>query len=160
MVVSNKIERGRFSMKSTWMRSLLFIALSPVLVGPLLLGPLPARADYKTDVPKGVTVIDAEQLKRWVDRNTKMLLVDARIAPEYKEGHIPTAINVPYPVMEQHRKEFPRDLNYLIVFYCNGWPNCKKSHDACVKAVQWGYKNVHWFRAGIPVWQSRGYPVE
>lgn len=147
-------------MKSTWMRNLLFIALSPMLLSLLLLGPLPARADSKTDVPKGVTVIDAEQLKRWIDQNKKMLLVDARIAPEYKEGHIPTAISVPYPVMDQHRKEFPRDMNYLIVFYCNGWPNCKKSHDACIKAVEWGYKNVHWFRSGIPVWQSRGYPTE
>ena len=59
-------------MKSTWMRSLLFIALSPVLVGLPLLGALPARADLKTDVPKGVTVIDAEQLKRWIDQNKKM----------------------------------------------------------------------------------------
>jgi rhodanese-related sulfurtransferase len=147
-------------MKSTWVRSLLFIALSPALFGLLLLGPLPARADVKTDVPKGVTVIDAEQLKKWIDQNKKMLLVDARIAPEYKEAHIPTAISVPYPVMEQHRKEFPKDTNYLIVFYCNGWPTCKKSHDACVTAVKWGYKNVHWFRAGIPVWQARGYPIE
>lgn len=139
-------------MKSIWTKGLLVAAVCPILFGPV-----PVRADHQNHIVK---LVDADQLKNWIDQGKKMLLVDSRVTPEYKEGHIPTAINVPSPVMDQHRDRFPADVNYPIVFYCNGWPDCKKSHEACSKALQWGYKNVYWFRDGIPVWQSRGYPIE
>lgn len=113
-----------------------------------------------TDHLAAVTVIDADQLKAWIDQGKRMLLVDSRVAAEYKEGHIPTAINIPAPVMDQQRDRLPRDPNYPVVFYCNGWPECKKSHEASGKAVQWGYSRVYWFRDGIPMWQAKGYPVE
>lgn len=82
------------------------------------------------------------------------------IAAEYRAGHIPTAVNIPEPQMEQKRDRLPRDRNAVLVFYCNGHPECKKSHDASKKAVAWGYRNVFWFRDGIPAWQARGFPVE
>lgn len=107
-----------------------------------------------------MTVIDADQLKAWIDQGKKMLLVDSRVASEYKESHIPSAVNIPAPVMDQYREKLPKDLNYPLVFYCNGWPECKKSHEGSGKAIQWGYKRVYWFRDGIPVWQAKGYPVE
>lgn len=122
----------------------------------VLLAPTAGWGDHLGEVK----VIDADQLKAWIDRGKRMLLVDSRVASEYKEGHIPTAINIPAPVMDQHRERLPRDPNYPVVFYCNGWPECKKSHEASGKAVQWGYRQVYWFRDGIPVWQTKGYPVE
>lgn len=124
--------------------------------GAILLGLSPVQADHLA----AVRVIDADQLKAWIDQGKKMLVVDSRVAPEYKEGHIPTAINIPAPVMDQYRGKLPRDPNYPIVFYCNGWPECKKSHEGSSKAVQWGHKQVYWFRDGIPVWQAKGYPIE
>lgn len=129
----------------------LFLTLAAVLSGP-------ARSE--ADHLSGVKVIDAEQLKTWVDQGKQMLLIDARISSEYRAGHIPTAINIPEPLLEQKREKLPRDRQYPLVFYCNGWPECKKSHDACSKVIGWGYTNVHWFRDGIPVWQSKGFPVE
>ncbi len=137
-------------MKASW-KGLLVVALAAIL-----LGPPPVDADHL----QVVKVIDVDQLKTWIDQGKKMLLVDSRVAPEYKESHIPTAINIPTPVMDQHREKLPKDLSYPLVFYCNGWPDCKKSHDACSKAVQWGYKQVYWFRDGIPIWQAKGYPTE
>lgn len=107
-----------------------------------------------------VKVIDADQLKAWIDQGKKMLLVDSRVAPEYKEGHIPTAISIPAPIMDRYRAKLPRDRSYPLVFYCNGWPECKKSHEACDKAVQWGYTQIYWFRDGIPAWKEKHYPLE
>jgi len=109
---------------------------------------------------KAVTIVDADRLKTWIDQGKKILLIDSRVASEYKEGHIPTAINIPAPVMEQHQTKLPKDRSYPIVFYCNGWPECKKSHDACEKAIQWGYTQIYWFRDGIPAWQAKRYPLE
>lgn len=116
----------------------------------------PAGADHVATV----TVIDAGQLKQWLDGGKAMTLVDSRVAAEFKAGHIPTAINILAASMDQQKKRLPASKDAAVVFYCNGWPECKKSHDAATKAVEWGYKNVFWLREGLPAWQAKGYPVE
>lgn len=138
-------------MKTVLKQGLLFLAFAAILLDA---APMPANH------LSVVTVIDAEQLKAWIDQGRKMLLIDSRVASEYKEAHIPTAVNIPAPVMDQYREKLPRDHEHPVVFYCNGWPECKKSHEASSKAVEWGYRKVYWFRDGIPVWESKGYPVE
>lgn len=138
------------------MKSLSRLTLLGTAVAAVLSGPAAVEADH---LP-AVTVVDADQLKGWIDHGKKMVVVDSRVVAEYKEAHIPTAISIPTPVMDQYRDRLPRDRNYPLVFYCNGWPECKKSHEGSSKAVQWGYRHIYWFRDGIPVWQSKGYPVE
>ena len=132
-------------------QGLLALTLAAILLGPAVVG-----ADH---LP-AVQVIDADQLKAWIEQGTKMLLIDSRVASEYKAGHIPTAINIPAPIMDAYRAKLPSDREYPLVFYCNGWPECKKSHDASSKAVEWGYGQVYWFRDGIPIWEGKGYPIE
>jgi len=138
------------------MKAISRMGFSVLVLAAGLFGTAPVRADHLTSV----TEIDAHRLKVWIDQGKKILLVDSRVASEYKESHIPSAINIPAPVMDQYREKLPRDPKHPLVFYCNGWPECKKSHEACSKAVQWGYTQVYWFKDGIPVWQANGYPVE
>ena len=121
-----------------------------------LIGAAPVRADHV----RAVEVIDPTELKAWIDGERRILLIDSRVASEYRAAHIPTSINVPANTMDQNRGKFPSDLNHVLVFYCNGWPECKKSHDASATAVGWGYRRVYWFRDGLPAWQARHYPVE
>ncbi len=127
-----------------------------ILVAATFVTPGLAEADHLASV----TVIDAEQLKRWIDAGKPMTLVDSRVAAEYKTGHIPTAVNILAAAMERERARLPGNKSVVLVFYCNGWPECKKSHEAASKAVEWGYQNVFWLRDGLPVWQAKGYPVE
>jgi rhodanese-related sulfurtransferase len=138
-------------MKSITRTSLIIATLVGWLVGPHL-----AHADHLRDV----NVVDATELKMWIDDHRKILLIDSRVASEYRAAHIPTSINVPANTMDQSRGKFPSDLSHVLVFYCNGWPECKKSHDASATAVGWGYRRVYWFRDGLPAWQARHYPVE
>jgi rhodanese-related sulfurtransferase len=128
----------------------LFVVLAATLVTAT------ARADHLSTV----NVIDAAQLKKWIDGGTAMTLVDSRVAAEYKAGHIPTAVNILATTMDQHRARLPANKSTVLVFYCNGWPECKKSHDAAAKAVEWGYQKVYWMRDGLPAWQAKGFPVE
>jgi rhodanese-related sulfurtransferase len=138
-------------MKAISKMGLLVLALAAILLG---------AAAVSADHLAAVRVIDADQLKGWIDQGNNMILVDSRVASEYTEGHIPTAINIPAPVMDQLREKLPEDRDYPLVFYCNGWPECKKSHDGSSKAVEWGYGQVYWFRDGIPIWEAKGYPIE
>ena len=133
------------------------IALAGILI---LVMAFPARADEPPPIPKEVKVITGEQLKKMLDNKERFLLVDSRIANEYKEGHIPKAINVVDKEMESHKAKFPADKDYPIVFYCNGYPKCPRSVNGATTALRWGYKNLFVYTAGIPDWEQKGYPVE
>jgi rhodanese-related sulfurtransferase len=115
-----------------------------------------ASADHDT----AVTLIDAARVKTWIDQGTKVTIVDSRVASECNEGHLPTAINIPSTQMDPLKDRLPRDKAQPLIFYCNGWPECTKSHEACTKAVRWGYTDVYWFKDGAPGWQAKRYPLQ
>ena len=48
-------------------------------------------------------------------------LVDARPGIRYKEGHIPTAISIPFPKMKDLAWKLPKDKSRLLIFYCGGF---------------------------------------
>jgi hypothetical protein len=49
------------------------------------------------------------------------VLVDARPAIRYKEGHIPGAISIPFPKMLDMTEKLPKDKHKLIIYYCGGF---------------------------------------
>jgi rhodanese-related sulfurtransferase len=65
-------------------------------------------------------VIDAEQLKSHVTGKKKVLLIDARPAEEYQQGHIPGAINIMPDNMKSSVARLPKDKSAPIIFYCRG----------------------------------------
>lgn len=111
-------------------------------------------------IPKELTVVSTEQLKKMLDAKDKFIFVDARNSSEYREGYIPTAINIYDKEMEVNRAKLPADKNHPVVFYCNGYPKCVRSLNGAKMALAWGYKKVYLHVAGFPDWQSKGYPVE
>ena len=133
------------------------IALAGILILATI---IPLSADEPPPIPKEVKVITGEQLKKMLDNKDKLLLVDSRIANEYKDGHIPKAINVVDKEMENHKAKFPTDKDHPIVFYCNGYPKCPRSVNGATTAMTWGYKNLYVYTAGIPDWEQKGFPVE
>jgi rhodanese-related sulfurtransferase len=55
--------------------------------------------------------------------------------------------------------KLPGDKNAPVVFYCNAG-ECWKSYKASVVARDAGYKQIHWFRGGMPEWSSKGLPTQ
>lgn len=119
-----------------------------------------AVAQDQPAIPKELTVISTEQLKKMLDTKEKFLLVDARNNSEYREGSIPTAVNIYDKEMEANRAKLPADKGHPVVFYCNGYPKCVRSLNGAKMALAWGYTKVYLHSAGFPDWQSKGYPVE
>jgi len=64
--------------------------------------------------------IDSEQLKTWMHGKQKAVLIDARPAEEYRQAHIPGAINIPADRMKAESSRLPRDKATPIIFYCRG----------------------------------------
>ena len=68
--------------------------------------------DRKGETPltaPGVKELKAEDLKKMIDKKEKIVVVDSRIASEYKEAHIPGAINIVEKNMEAEKDKLPKD---------------------------------------------------
>ena len=126
-----------------------------------------AAEETPMSIPGG-TMVDAGKAKALHDKGA--VFVDARVAAEYAEKHIKGAISVVYK--ETHKKvakldpadsfdlsKLPADKSKAMVFYCNGSP-CWRGYKGADAAIKAGYKNVNWFRDGLPAWESKGYPTE
>jgi rhodanese-related sulfurtransferase len=102
-----------------------------------------------------VPAISIAQLKRLIDANTALTLVDARPKErKYDKGHIPGAISLPDSQFEQLAGErLPADKASPLYFYCDGLA-CKLSNDSAAKAMKLGYTDVKVVPEGWPGWEQ------
>ena len=116
----------------------------------------------------GGTFVNVEKAKEQFDKGA--LFVDARVAGEYAEKHVKGAANVVFkekfakvskldPGDSFDLPKLPADKNKPMVFYCNGSP-CWKGYKGADAAIKAGYKQIYWFRDGLPAWSAKGYPTE
>jgi rhodanese-related sulfurtransferase/ABC-type phosphate/phosphonate transport system substrate-binding protein len=113
----------------------------------------------------GATVVDAPAVAKLLQAGA--IYVDTRTDAEFKAGHVPGAILVPYNEKSHKDADFDPaqdkfevarlgpDRAAQLVFACNG-PECWKSFKAAHAAVKAGYTKVYWFRGGFPEWRSSG----
>jgi len=94
------------------------------------------------------------------DRQT--LVLDARPAPFFGQGHVPGALNL-------SREDFARDYQRLsaalgdakerpIIVYCSGG-SCHDSKLVAGALLSLGFANVKVFAGGWEVWKDAGLPV-
>jgi rhodanese-related sulfurtransferase len=148
------------------------LSLIPNVAVALLFGILVAGVARAADTPMalpGVKVVSSDEVVK--AQSSGALVIDARIASEYADGHIKGAVNIPYReksdkavTFDARQDEFnlsklPADKSAAIVLYCNG-PECWKSFKASTAAIKSGYTNINWYRDGFPSWKSKGLPVE
>ncbi len=63
--------------------------------------------------------IGADELKKIMDAKKEVTIVDARTEREFRNGHIPSAINIPPEKLTSIANVLPKK-NGPIVFYCRG----------------------------------------
>ncbi len=64
--------------------------------------------------------VTSDELKKMIEGQEKMVLVDARSERDYKRGHIPTAISLPPDKFLVIQQFLPADREMLLIFYCTG----------------------------------------
>ena len=67
-----------------------------------------------------MSTADVEKLVAQGPEKGKYLLVDARPAPKFMEGAIPSAINIPFVAFDKMVDKLPKDKSALIIYYCGG----------------------------------------
>lgn len=84
-------------------------------------------------------------------------VVDVRTADKFAEGHIPGAINIPYPELRAGDPRLARVQH--VVVYGDGWTDLLVSA-ASKKLILAKYSNVHVYRGGVELWKSENRPLE
>lgn len=117
----------------------------------------------------GAQVVDAAAVAQLLQRGARY--IDTRTDAEFKAGHPPGAVLVPYVEKSPKDADYDAQLDQFdlsrlgsdrgaeLIFACNG-PECWKSYKASRAAIQAGFTRVHWFRGGLPEWRGTGQKIE
>lgn len=100
--------------------------------------------------------IDSWDLKTALEAGEKIVVIDARSAKAYENGHIPGAISLPHRTMnETTTAAFDRQA--LMVTYCDGI-GCNASTKGALNMAKLGFR-VKELMGGLDWWKRDGYPV-
>lgn len=87
--------------------------ISLFLLGLLMLVSSAAAAEtFKT--------VTADELKKLVDGGKNFTLVDTRTEDEFRQGHLPKAMNIPPEKVNAIGSLLPKTRNSAVIFYCRG----------------------------------------
>jgi rhodanese-related sulfurtransferase len=107
------------------------------------------------------TIVNAQELKDWLDPGGAFALIDVRSPAEFVAVHIPTAVNNS-PGHSQSKGSEHQERRVRVVFYCAG--SSESSYSPCARAIEQalrsGSQQVYWFQGGMTAWLAQGYPVE
>lgn len=126
---------------------------APPKDGPVVIHPRGKPAGFTARDDRFVPVDD---VKRAFDAKRRMVIIDARPASDWIQGHIPGAISMPHYQLDRI-DELPKDGTWIIAY-------CACPHHASGIVVdelkKRGFENAAILDEGILVWQKRGYPIE
>lgn len=71
----------------------------------------------KTDLPD----LSAEELRKMMDENAGLIVIDTRTQFEYARGHIPRSLLVPEEKFYALKLILPAAKDTPLVFYCRGY---------------------------------------
>lgn len=95
--------------------------------------------------------VSMDDIVKIMDENKDYVIVDVRTPDEYKEGHIPNAINIPNETINETVYDKLQDKNQLILIYCRSG---SRSRQAAYKMQKLGYTNLVDF-GGIINWKGK-----
>ena len=92
-----------------------------------------------------------DDIVKIMEEKKDYVIVDVRTPDEYKEGHIPNAINIPNETINETVYNKLKDKDQLILIYCRSG---SRSRQAAYKMQKLGYTNLVDF-GGIINWKGK-----
>jgi rhodanese-related sulfurtransferase len=107
----------------------------------------------------GLCYINTEDVKELMKKDA--LILDARTADFYHEGHLPGALLLDFYNMDMYWDEVrPKLDRYAIyVIYCNGG-DCEDSQLLATQLINEGYYEPRVYKGGYEKWVELGNPIE
>ncbi|KTC84882.1 rhodanese-like domain-containing protein [Legionella brunensis] len=104
-----------------------------------------------------IATINVQELKKRLDANPTLCLIDVREHYEWQTLRIPGAIHIPKDELPSRIETHIPDLNQPVYLHCKGGV---RSLFAANYLLEMGYKEVYSVDGGIIEWVMLGYPVE
>lgn len=105
----------------------------------------------------GSQLIDSKKAYEMYQKGVKF--IDVRPDRFIKGGIIKNAYHLYIDSFTKEKLNKIAKANEAIVIYCNG-QGCSLSAEAIVKAVEYGYTNIYYYRDGYPAWNHYNLPSE
>ena len=106
----------------------------------------------------GSTRVNAEEVIDLVEKVTDLVIIDARIALDRKQGFIEGSHSLPdVETTCITLAKLAPGKKRPVLFYCNG-VKCGRSAKAIATAQSCGYATIYWFRGGFEEWKAKAYP--
>ncbi len=140
---------ARMSIPTAPLASALLLSLLILMLAAMPGCGAPETSDAKISTIE-VTMLDDMQARGAV-------MVDVRSAQAFATGHIPGAVNVPLPTIDEALKTRLVPGRPLVV-YADGGLGVATA--ASKKLIHLGYPNVHEFRGGLSAWKAANRPTE
>jgi len=83
-------------------------------------------------------IITSKELKKFVQSDVKVQIVDARVSKQYDESHVDNAENIPHSKLREAMNKF--DKNSVVVTYCNKGVTGNAAQNIFINH---GYKKVY-----------------
>ncbi len=64
--------------------------------------------------------VTADELKKMIDSEKQITVVDTRTEEEFKQGHLPKAVNIPPEKVNNIAALLPKAKSRSVIFYCRG----------------------------------------
>lgn len=153
----------------TVVRQVLAIGILSVLVGAVFHFPLIkrfARGEFREaffireDYP-GIRMIGLVEAEDLFFAPGAAVFIDARSAPEFREGRVPGAWNIPFtPAMMRLPEEISALLlEQALIVYCEGG-DCQSSLELAKVLHDNGFRDIRVLTGGWEAWQQAGLPEE
>ncbi len=130
----------------------------PLLFTPQALWAVEEMPDAPDSIP-GSTKVDAEGVINTINEFESLIVIDARVSMDRKQGYIEDSISLPDTDTDcETLSVVIPTFDHPVLFYCNG-PKCGRSVKSILKAQKCGYTNLYWFRGGFEEWTKKSYPI-
>jgi len=104
-------------------------------------------------------ILDAQELRRWLDGGRDFDLVDTLPPSAFEKAHLPGAINIMSDdILERAPHELP-DKRRDVVVYCAS-VRCKRAGLSAERLERLGYAHVYHFAGGKRDWREAGFTLE
>jgi rhodanese-related sulfurtransferase len=103
--------------------------------------------------------INGQELKKQLEANRNLVVVEALPEEYYRSGHIPGASHLPLENLDRRAASVISDRQTAVVVYCAS-EGCENSHIAAKRLTELGYEDVSVYPGGKADWKELGYPLE
>jgi len=117
-------------------------------------GTAPSRILAASSEPTHIT---AAELNTLIKSGKAPLIVDVRSSWEYKAGHVPGAIHLPFWLAYARVDEINAPKDELVIVYCAYGPRAGIGKTALVRE---GFTQVRYLQGHMKEWNKAGLPVE